>query len=68
MVGTSGTSFAQKYGTNGNTVLFKKKYTISSGNTSFYDDISKYRELENTYSLSIMSKLSANYKRSRRKK
>lgn len=45
----------------GTTALFKKKYTISNGNTSFYDDISKYRELENTYSLSIMSKLSANY-------
>ena len=61
MVGTTGTSFAQKYGINGNTALFKKKYTISDGNTNFYDDISKYRELENTYSLSIMSKLSANY-------
>lgn len=61
MVGTTGTSFAQKYGINGNTALFKKKYTISNGNTSFYDDISKYRELENKYSLSIMSKLSANY-------
>lgn len=61
MVGTTGTSFAQKYGINGNTALFKKKYTISNGNTNFYDDISKYRELENTYSLSIMSKLSANY-------
>ena len=61
MVGTTGTSFAQKYGINGNTALFKKKYTISNGNTSFYNDISKYRELENTYSLSIMSKLSANY-------
>lgn len=61
MVGTTGTSFAQKYGINGNTALFKKIYTISDGNTNFYDDISKYRELENTYSLSIMSKLSANY-------
>ena len=61
MVGTSEKSFAQKYGINGNTALFKKIYTISSGNTSFYDDISKYRELENKYSLSIMSKLSANY-------
>lgn len=61
MVGTTGTSFAQKYGINGNTALFKKKYTISNGNTNFYDDISKYRELENKYSLSIMSKLSANY-------
>lgn len=60
MVGTT-TSFAQKYGINGNTALFKKKYTISNGNTNFYDDISKYRELENKYSLSIMSKLSANY-------
>lgn len=61
MVGTSGTSFAQKYGTSGNTVLFKKKYTITNNDISFYNDISKYRELENTYSLSIMSKLSANY-------
>ena len=43
MVGTTGTSFAQKYGINGNTALFKKKYTISNGNTSFYNDISKYR-------------------------
>lgn len=55
------TNFAKKYGTNGNTVLFKNNYTINSGSTSFYDDISKYRELENSYSLSIMSKLSANY-------
>lgn len=53
--------FADKYGINGKTVLFKKNYIINNTNTSFYNDIEKYRELENNYSLAIMSKLSANY-------
>lgn len=59
--------FAKKYGTNNKSQLFgnNKSYQINNSNnnsnTSFISAINSLREYENKYTLSVMSKLSANY-------
>ena len=55
--------FASKYGTQGKSKLFGRvsSYIVNTSATQFITDVTKFRELENTYSLATMSKLSANY-------
>ena len=55
--------FAGKYGTQGKSKLFGRvsSYIVNTSATQFITDVTKFRELENTYSLATMSKLSANY-------
>ena len=44
------------------TSLFTKDtYTINNSNTIFSADLNNFRSMENTYTLSAMNKLSANY-------
>lgn len=54
--------FKSKYGVKNITSLFTKDtYTINNSNTIFSADLNKFRSMENTYTLSAMNKLSANY-------
>lgn len=54
--------FKSKYGVKNVTSLFTQNtYTINNGNTIFSTDLNNFRSMENTYTLSAMSKLSANY-------
>ena len=55
-------NFKSKYGVRNVTSLFTKDtYTINSDNTIFSTDLNNFRAMENTYTLSAMNKLSANY-------
>lgn len=55
-------SFKSKYGVRNVTSLFTKDtYTINNSNTIFSADLNNFRSMENTYTLSAMNKLSANY-------
>jgi hypothetical protein len=59
---TFGQDFAKKYGVSGKLKVFTaNKYTIKDENNDFSKAITKFSSLENTYTLSVMSKLSANY-------
>ena len=54
--------FKPKYGVKNITSLFTKDtYTINNSNTIFSADLNNFRSMENTYTLSAMNKLSANY-------
>lgn len=54
--------FKSKYGVKNITSLFTKDtYTINNSNTIFSADLNNFRSMENTYTLSAMNKLSANY-------
>lgn len=54
--------FKSKYGVKNITSLFTKDtYTINNSNTIFSEDLNNFRSMENTYTLSAMNKLSANY-------
>lgn len=54
--------FKSKYGVKNITSLFTKDtYTINNSNTIFSADLNNFRSMENTYTLSTMNKLSANY-------
>lgn len=54
--------FISKYGVSGKASLFKQdKYATKSSNDLLPQAISKFSSLESTYSLGVMSKLSANY-------
>ena len=54
--------FKSKYGVKNITSLFTKDtYTINNSNTIFSADLNNFRSMENTYTLSAMKKLSANY-------
>ena len=54
--------FKSKYGVKNVTSLFTKDtYTIDNSNTIFSTDLNNFRSMENTYTLSAMNKLSANY-------
>lgn len=54
--------FKKKYGVKNVASLFTKDtYTISRANTIFSTDLDNFRTMENNYTLSSMSKLSANY-------
>ena len=57
-----GENFWNKYGIDKNTSLFNKKtYSIEKKSDTFYNIIKYFSELESTYTLSVMNKLSANY-------
>ncbi len=60
---TLGTKFADKYGVNKQLKVFdaKTKYEIKNKNNDFYTAISKFRTLEERYTLETMNVLSANY-------
>ena len=54
--------FKSKYGVKNITSLFTKDtYTINNSNTIFSADLNNFMSMENTYTLSDMNKLSANY-------
>lgn len=55
--------FIKKYGTNGQSELFgrTKKWVVSATNINFIDILTQFSALEKKYTLSTMSKLSANY-------
>ena len=54
--------FKSKYVVKNITSLFTKDtYTINNSNTIFSADLNNFRSMENTYTLSAMNKLSANY-------
>ena len=54
--------FKKKYCVSNVASLFKQDtYTISNDNTIFSSDLNNFRTMENTYTLSAMNKLSANY-------
>ena len=54
--------FKSKYGVKNITSLFTKDtYKINNSNTIFSADLNNFRSMENTYTLSAMNKLSANY-------
>ena len=57
-----GENFWNKYGIDKNTSLFNQKtYSIKYKSDTFYNIIKYFSELESTYTLSVMNKLSANY-------
>lgn len=59
---TLGSAFANKYGVNGDIKPFNtNKYSIKDSNNDFHKIISDFSKLEQTYTLGVMSKLSANY-------
>ena len=55
-------TFIGKYGVSGEASLFKEEtYEITDSKNALSTAISKFSELEKTYTLGVMSKLSANY-------
>lgn len=57
------TGFADKYGVNGKSKIFKNvtSYNIINDNNTFMQAITKFSNMEGKYTLASMSKLSANY-------
>ena len=59
---TLGTEFRKKYGITDKTLFDKDVYEIKDKSATFYKNvIQKFSDLETTYTLNVMSKLSANY-------